>query len=232
MGLALEVGILADQKDADGELYDEESYADTVACFEDINKALRANGLSEHVEPAEVTETFSCSMFGYSGLHFLRRIAVHRALGKPTPAPGRQEIDYTARLEEYCRRFNAGENIPFQHLIMHSDAEGYYIPIDFERVIASPALIGEFLGSTQRLQAECRELAHLLSIPVTMDCQSEGLFEAASAQFHPRPWRLWPWKVVRDDQMWKEYAVETHACLCLLAASGVSLRTGAAIEFC
>jgi len=32
-------------------------------------------------------------MLSYTGIHFLRRIAVHLALGKSTPAPGNQRGD-------------------------------------------------------------------------------------------------------------------------------------------
>ena len=56
MGLALEVGILADLKDAD-----EEGYASYVDEFENLSNArfLRSKGLREHVEPDEADEIFS-----------------------------------------------------------------------------------------------------------------------------------------------------------------------------
>ena len=80
-------------------------------------------------------------MLSYTGIHYLRRIAVHLALGKSTPAPGNRETYQNVALnEEYFERFNAGKDITYQHLVVHSDAEGFYVPIEFNRVIATPTL--------------------------------------------------------------------------------------------
>ena len=93
MGLALEVAILADLKDAD-----EEDYASYVDEFENLSNVLCSKGLREHVEPDEAEEIFSCDMLSYTGIHYLRRIAVHLALGKSTPAPGNREHTKTLLL--------------------------------------------------------------------------------------------------------------------------------------
>jgi hypothetical protein len=237
MGLALEVGILADLKDAD-----EEGYASYVDEFENLSKVLCSKGLREHVEPDEADEIFSCDMLSYTGIHYLRRIAVHLALGKSTPAPGNRETYQNVALnEEYFERFDAGKDMTYQHLVVHSDAEGFYVPIEFNRVIATPTLrlSGGWVGSTQRLQAECGELASMLSMPLGMHYESPELLIAANTQLHPRSQssrRLWPWRRREtqrsDDLTWKQYGVETYACLRLLAACEVSLRTRAAIVFC
>jgi hypothetical protein len=237
MGLALEVGILADLKDAD-----EEGYASYVDEFENLSKVLRAESLREHVEPDELDEIFSCDMLSYTGIHYLRRIAVHLALGKSTPAPGNRETYQNVALnEEHFERFNAGKDTKYQHLLVHSDAEGFYVPIDFNRVIATPtlSLSGGWLGSTQRLQAECGELASMLSMPLDMHYESRELLSAANTQLHPRSQssrRLWRWRRPEtqrsDDLRWKQYGVETYACLRLLAACEALLRTRAAIVFC
>jgi hypothetical protein len=169
MGLALEVGVLADLKGTD-----DEASVSALHCeqFEIINKALRADGLAEHIEPQEPNETFSCSMFGYSGLHYLRRMAAHLALGKPIPAPGDQHADKDPLLYgEYWHRFEAGERLKYQHVIIHNDAEGYYVPVDFDRPrdLTEFQLTGGWVGSTQRLHAECSDLARALDMPVEMD---------------------------------------------------------------
>jgi len=237
MGLALEVGILADLKDAD-----EEGYASYAEEFENLSNVLRSEGLGEHVEPDELDEIFSCGMLSYTGIHYLRRIAVHLALGKATPAPGNRETYQNLALhEEYFERFNAGNDMKYQHLTVHSDAEGFYVPIDFNRVIATPTLrlSGGWVGSTQRLQAECTQLAGLLRMPLDLHYQSRELSRAADAQLHPHSQssrRLWPWSTPETrrsgDLTWKQYGVETYACLRLLAACEASLRTKAAIVFC
>ena len=195
MGLALEVGILADLKDAD-----EEGYASYVDAFEKLRIVLRSEGLEEHVEPDEVDDIFSCDMLSYTGIHYLRRIAVHLALGKPNPAPGNRETYHNVALnEEYYESFNAGKDMKYQHLLVHSDANGFYVPIDFKRVITTPTLrlSGGWVGSTQRLQAECAELAGLLRMPLDMDYELRELLSAANTQLHPRSQssrRLWPWR--------------------------------------
>ena len=235
MGLALIVGTLADLKE-----FDEEGYAWELDNFAKLNDVLRAEGLDEHVEPEDVDETFSCDMLSYSGIHYLRRIAVHLALGKPIPDPGNGETyRNTALSDEYFVGINAGKDMRYQHLIVHSDAEGFYVPIDFQRVIGAPAVKGHWVGSTQRLQAECAELAGMLGMPVEMHYESDELHRAVNAQLDPGsqpPRRPWPWRRAEaegaSDLMWKRYAVETYACLRLLAACDVSLRNKAAIVFC
>jgi len=237
MGLGLEVGILADLKDAD-----EEGYAAYVDAFEKLTIVLRSAGLEEHVEPDDMDDIFFCDMLSTSGIHYLRRIAAHLALGRPTPAPGNRETYRNAALnQEYYDSFDAGKDMKYQHLMVHSDAEGFYVPIDFKRVITTPSLrlSGGWVGSTQRVQAECAELAGQHSMPLDMDYESRELSRAVDAQLHPPsrpPRRLWPWKRGNTehsgDLTWKRYAVETYICLRLLAACEVSLRTKAAIVFC
>ena len=218
MGLALEVGVLADLKGTD----DEESVSTLHnEQFEIINKALRADGLGEHIEPQEPSETFSCGMFGYSGLHYPRRIAAHLALGKPIPPPGDQHADKDPLLYgEYWQRFEAGERLKFQHLIVHNDAEGYYVPVDFERPrdLTEFQLTGGWGGSTQRLHAECNDLARALNMPVEMDHESDEIWDLLKTQG-------------QGQLRWQQYGIETFTCLRLLAASEVSLRAGAAIVF-
>jgi hypothetical protein len=236
MGLALDVGILADLKDAD-----EEGYASYVDAFEKLRIALRSEGLEEPVEPDEVDDIFSCDMLSTSGIHYLRRIAVHLALGKLTPAPGNRETYRNVALnEEYYESFNAGKDMKYQHLLVHSDANGFYVPIDFKRVITTPTLrlSGGWLGSTQRLQAECAELAGLLSMPLDMDYESRELLSAANTQLHPRSRssrRLWL-ETTRGSAL-RRFDVEAirRRDLCMPAPARsvrVSLRTRAAIVFC
>lgn len=111
MGLALEVGVLGTDDEASvSALHGEQ--------FEIINKFLRADGLREHIEPHEPNETFSCGMLGYSGLHYLRRVAAHLALGKPIPPPGNKDADKDPLLNgEYWQRFQTGERLKYQHSV-------------------------------------------------------------------------------------------------------------------
>ena len=216
MGLGLEVGVLADLRGTD-----EEGFSSYHEQFEILNEVLRAEGLAEHAEPQELEDGFSCAMFGYSGLHYLRRVAAHLALGKPIPPPGDGDAYKDPILnQDYWDRFRTGERLEYQHLIVHSDAEGSYVPVDFERalVVTSFPLAGGMLGSTQRLQAECADLAGVLGMPVEMDHESDELWRAPDTQG-------------RGQLRWQQYGVETFTCLRLLAACDASLRTKAAIVF-
>ncbi|MEQ1672373.1 MAG: hypothetical protein ABL893_16090 [Hyphomicrobium sp.] len=159
MGLSLEVGILPDLAEAD-----EEGYQYYKEQFQLANKALSDAGAPKHIEPEEVEGIFNCDMAGYSPLHSLRRLGAYIALERPAPSPGTLDAYKDPLFEEYHQRFLSSECLKFQHLIMHSDAEGFYIPVEFERVINAEELLlaGGYLGSTQRLRAECLELEALL----------------------------------------------------------------------
>jgi hypothetical protein len=216
MGLGLEVGILADLKEAD-----EEGYAHFKDQFGVLNQVLSRAGFSAHVEPEELDDVFSCGMYGYSGLHYLRRIGAHLALGRPLPPPGDKDAADDPVLDrDYWERFCAGERVKYQHLIIHSDAEGFYVPVVFERalVVTDFPLAGGMLGSTQQLHAECRDLAGLLGVPAGIGGESDAVIEALGSQGQGR-------------ERWQQYAVETFTCLQLLAACDASLRTRAAITF-
>jgi hypothetical protein len=179
-------------------------------------------GLPAHVEPEELDEVFSCNMLGYSGLHYLRRVGAHIALGRTIPPPGDNNAANDPILaREYWDRFTAGERLKYQHLIVHSDAEGFYVPIDFERalVVAGFPLVGGMLGSTQQLRTECRDLATALDVPAGMDGEADEVIKAIRTQG-------------RGPRKWQQYAVETFTCLQLLAACDASLRTQAALVFC
>ncbi|HEY2308559.1 MAG TPA: hypothetical protein VGI05_22025 [Streptosporangiaceae bacterium] len=54
---------------------------------------------------------------------------------------------------------------PFDHLIHHSDCEGYYVPVDFGQVIVDERLAGGYLGSSVRLLAETAGLPLPLTYP-------------------------------------------------------------------
>src|SRR5882724_9138111 len=98
MGLALQVGYLADliENDPEGA---EESLQD----FAQVNIVLKKHGLRSHDEPTVQTKggVFSCDMWGYSGLHYLRRIAAHLELRGALPDPGNGNASKDPVVEEY-----------------------------------------------------------------------------------------------------------------------------------
>jgi hypothetical protein len=229
MGLALEVGILADLKENDFE-----GHNAFALCFANVNTLLAQRGLPAHVEPEDVSP-WSADMYGYSGLHYLRRLAAYADSGIELPGPGTQDSSEDARLKAYFNQvIGKREGViktlfakppkfkrEFDHLIVHSDAEGFYLPIDFPDVLFAAddrKVPGGMVGSVPRLLAECRRLSRILGIPPEITKDSDELWEAADSQGE-------------GECLWQQYGVESFTCVALLEACAVSLKTGAAIAF-
>lgn len=237
MGLEISVGVLATAGD------DEEA-ASWNERFALLNEVLAEAGLPAHHEPAKPTETFDAQMWGYNGLHTVRRMAAWRALKRGLPSsPGGQDAAYDPLLEDLYRRVDrnwsdrkslikkllgflnpAGPSYSaFDHLMMHSDCEGFYIPQALDRVVFDRAVpqrpgLGAMIGSSQRLLEECRILARHLELPSTIDPEAEDLWEVAEA---PDP----------NGPIWRRYGVESFSLTRLIRACEVSVRTGAALVF-
>jgi hypothetical protein len=106
--------------------------------------------------------------------------------------------------------------------MLHSDAEGYYVPQDFQSVIFPRSELevpGGMIGSSHRLRAECQQLVDWLEIPESLDFESEELWEAAESPS-------------LDGPKWQEFGMESFGCLRLLRAAEYSVQTGAALVFC
>jgi hypothetical protein len=197
--------------------------------LEAVNEILESFDLPRHEEPPDLEEerTFECETFGDSGLHYLRRLAAHLALKGELPPPGDEDAADDAVLNDYYKIFDASfargkaAGIPFQHLIVHGDAEGYYLPVEFEDVLipdASLEIAGGMIGSSHALLRECRELAQALEIPEDLSPEDERVWEAADNQGE-------------GETRWERYGVESFTCLCLLRACEASVETGAAVVF-
>ena len=188
--------------------------------YEPLSKALTEAGLPPHEEPdsGEGEEFFSCQMLGYSGLHYLRRIAVYIGLGKEVPGPGDDNAAGDPVLDEFYDHLAPG----FEHLVMHSDAEGFYVPLDFEDVIYPREeldVAGGIVGSSVRLLSECNRLAAWLEMPLDLDPESEEVWDAVDSS-------------EAAGCKWKQFGKESFACIRLIRAAEASVKSGAAIVFC
>src|SRR6188768_4061812 len=95
MGLALEVGILAELRDADADRFEYHS-----AALERLSEQLVSLGLAPHREPTDVA-VWSAEMLGYSGLHDVRRIAARLDCDEPLPPPSDRDATKDPFLEGY-----------------------------------------------------------------------------------------------------------------------------------
>jgi hypothetical protein len=228
MGLALEVGILADLREND-----EEGYEYFRSQFEVLNSYLHQLNIPAHAEP-EDCDVWSCEMFGYSGLHYLRRVAAHLDTNGRLPPPGDDDSSKDPVLAGYYQaaegakasfmsRLLGRQKIQrkFDHLVLHSDAEGFYLPIEFQDVIfpdESLEIAGGMVGSSYQLLKECKRIAAALEIPDDLDETSDALWEAADSQGE-------------GSLKWERYGIESFSCVCLMRGCRKSIETGASLVF-
>jgi hypothetical protein len=146
MSLSIVIAPLAEVLQLD----DEESIEYQRENLQRINTLLTAQGLPAHDEPEQAPPMLSrCGTdgFPYSWIHHLRRASAYRTLyptWNATPLTEDQKPTSDPILTDADPDW-------LNHLISHSDAEGYYIPVDFKTVIFDDDLPGKALGSSQRL---------------------------------------------------------------------------------
>lgn len=242
MGLAISVGMLADLL-----INDEEGGEWMREDLEKLNGVLARAGLAAHIEPTE-TDTLSIGTYGYSGLHHLRRCAAHLQFTGKLPAPfkANEHPHSDVLYARYGAEFESenGNAAPgafarasarrFDHLFMHSDAEGYYIPQKFERVLISGDLSYGWVGSCHALASECERIAEALELPADLLANGEDLaFQDAIVCESKPPRRRWPFFKPRAEMPpWHSYSVAAMLCAKLYTSATHSIRTGAALLFC
>lgn len=215
MSLIVVVGSLLEQED--------EWCEHLVQQFEAINRVLRAHSLPEHREPTSPAGDlpWEQNMF-YGQVHDLRRLAAYLWLGLDLPAPATND----STRDPVLRRFYDSEKEPdgnpgYVHLINHSDCDGFYIPIPFERVLyADPAtkIAGTMVGSSQMLMAGCQQVAEALDLPLDLDPESDEAREAEES-------------LGESDVLWQRYGRESYACLVFYQAAKRSIESGCAVVF-
>lgn len=165
MGLAVSIGALADllEHDEEGAAWLEEDLAAA-------NQVLALEGLPAHAEPRVLqapAARSSITGFPYSYIHYLRLAYAHRS-AEPSwiASPVDDNLDPAKDPLVQDELDLLGS-----HLICHSDAEGFYLPIDFVDVLFDeadePSLPGGMLGSSYRLLEELCLVAPALGIRLT-----------------------------------------------------------------
>jgi hypothetical protein len=252
MGLGMSVGVLGGAfGQIDGETDDWAQFF--RADIQRINRHLRRAGLPEHQEPqslpAEALASYD-DMYGYSGIHILRRFAAHLRAGRvPAPLRDREEPTRDRLLMAYHHRKvasplgNSGlfllKSPPtvgphFDHLVFHSDCDGYYLPLPLEQVLCYPQSADAvsvdgglldaakggmtYLGSSTALQRECELIAQALQLPLALDPESAEVENAVEDE-DPRA------------TGWRRFAKEAFICLRLYHACQRSIHYGPAVVF-
>ena len=240
MGLAVCVGMLAELLEDDPE--SAEGFEEELA---EVNRVLAAAGLPPHIEPhgpLELDSRASIDGFPYSFIHYLRRAYAHRVLTPDWVAtPLADDVDPTADPKIQALLDGSGS-----HLLCHSDAEGFYVPIDFKEVLFDgdgseedddedeedeeadhdaegdadieelSGLPGGMLGSSQRLLEELVFVAPALGIRLENGKLSDEEAERIDA-------------LIDDDNgLYREYV----SWLLLYESARLSIEHKTAIVFC
>lgn len=137
--------------------------------LDELNRLLVSAGLPPHAEPSLEDDPLELSIGGYGFLHRLRRVAAHLWAGEPLPDPG-SEPDGDPIVERYYQSDGAAEPGPrFDHLLLHSDSDGFYVPTPFQQVLhGSPDGIG-VVGSSYALRDELERLKAALDERYTVE---------------------------------------------------------------
>lgn len=213
--MSLSIGVAPYQqcREDDGSILDDEGWEMVAEDMAAINAALADEGLPAHVEPESVPNLDEVlrvaeAPVSYGDLHLLR-VAYARVLaGQPLePWPP----VHAAHLDEAV---DAVSSLFVHHLIDHSDAEGYYVPVDFPDVLISAD--GMPFGSSQQLLAELGRVAPALGMAV--DATGRPTAEAFAAA------SVW----LSDED---EAARARRAWAQLSEAAWVSVNLGVAVVF-
>ena len=241
MGLDIAVGWLAQAAREE----DPETFAELCETYVSLNEILLENRLAAHSEPLDIAEAdvFEAQMWGDGGLHSVRRLGAYWALKGRLPTTEELQVEasedpvlnelyavhdahgYQPKPKRRALDFVTA-NLPkprYQHLLCHSDCEGFYVPqsfdlILFDEVVPPRTSIGGMVGSSVRLLEECRELASVIELPPGIDPDAEGLWEAANSP-------------VAGGAVWQAYGVEAFCLARLIHGCERSLRLGAVLVF-
>ncbi|MFB9246556.1 hypothetical protein IV454_08340 [Massilia antarctica] len=158
MGLAIAIGMLAELK-KDGDEHADSFRAELLA----VNACLASVGAPVHAEPERIDKLDNRSGirgFPYSYLHFLRYAYAHRIADSAwiaTPLPDDTDPASDPALEAQLDPLES-------HLICHSDAEGLYVPVEFDYPAFHDELPGGILGSSYRLLEELIVVAPAIGV--------------------------------------------------------------------
>ena len=231
MGLDISVGIYGwfDDEDQDDEDPDYDPTNGVRVELENVNALLEIAGLPLHHEPEDIAGT-GREWYGRIGrwgaIHALRGFAAHIALTGEIPveaddlsAPhfaGPYQADVMTDGITLIHPGRSKVGSWFDHLILHADSEGFYVPVDFPDVLCNVPV--GMLGSSYRLLEECDLLARYLDIPPDLPMEDDPLSDAIG-------------ELKDATTTWQRFSWETWACQNLRQGARKSIAAGAALVF-
>jgi hypothetical protein len=209
MSLGLTIGQLAH--------FLEDDYAEGVAeiqrDLDEINRLLASNGLPAHIEPRTVPKLRSRSRLDHMGYSMFARLQRAVAYSRQTR---RKFVPAQTMATPWQHTLVLAEReLRRSHLICHSGAEGYYVPIDFPNplFVEPKVLAGESVGSCQAAMRELILVAPLLNIPL----ENEQLADATAEELNDD----WDGPLYDERQAW----------LVLFESFRLSIELGAVVSF-
>ena len=201
MGLAVSVDIISQVYD------DDEGVEYYRSQFRELSAELAENGVTWTEPDTRANDRGRALLlsFGYSTLHYLRRVHALLTRGaEVTPVPPGEDLDMELERDE--------SYMLASHLICHSDCDGYYVPVEFGDPLYLDA---GSVGSSHALLRELRECAPHIGVELTAD--GELTDEEA--------------KRVNDMADGHPYQYELEAWILLFEAARVSVASGHAVVF-
>lgn len=207
--------------------------------FSRLGHGLAEFELPPHEEPEALDGGESSYWIAHpSGLHLLRRLALHLWAHDRLPAPGGDEDledplfgDYydclvEPEIEAFWERARKNNPHPdFEHLLVHSDHEGWHIPADMPEVLQpseEAEVPGELIGSLPRFLDECSRIARVLELPEELNHDDPSLLAAAVGGAEaPRG----------SSPKYLRYGPEAQACATCLAAARRALSVSAGLHW-
>jgi hypothetical protein len=208
MGLAISVGNPC--IGSDGTVYDSEGVVDFRRRFEVLRDALAAEGITGWSEPDLPPPTYGDS-FPYGWLHHLRRAyALVWDEQEVTPVRTRDDLDRSdGVVKDAASMFTS-------HLLCHSDAEGYYVPVRFE----DPLFLSESIPGAGMVGSSYALLDELMRVAPAIGITPEEDGTIADAE-----------SIRSDDGRGDPFAIEQTVWLALYDACRASIRYGSAVVF-
>jgi hypothetical protein len=221
MGLRLELGILAEAR-----RHSAEEFARLSGELDALSQLLAKHELPAHREPIDI-DGVGIDLPSYAALVHLKRAAAHLDLNGAWPTPLPEGDDAAAAdptLSRYYQLALEGRRGRFDHLILHDEGAGYYVPIAFTEVLPVPAgsgFAGPTLGSSLSVLAECEDLIRALD-----DWEPRGLLDPSAAQLEA----LWA-ALDREPSAGTGTALEALTAAQLLMAARASVEQRALLAF-